>query len=259
LVHEGNAIVTADDRVDERRYLECAVIRTQCPVGERAQRLLRGLAQLDRVAEGPVGGQAAWIGRVKVKPEPGAVLVWAAGAKGSDQSAGHIAIIKSAAFDNSLGKWVITVRHSDWGSNCNPPSNTTFKWANLDGVKAYVRQGNLAATNSSGMTTRKVIAGDNVIVSASGTWCMGGSGPSAECGNADGIRSANPDESGIVLPGAKLGQLIGRIGSGQWFALGVKKQFTASATGVLTLMFNDLGCCYSDNSRSISVTVRAWP
>jgi hypothetical protein len=84
---------------------------------------------------------------------------------------------------------------------------------------------------------------------------MGGSGAGAECGSADGIRAANAAETGLVLPSAKIGTLIARIGGGGWFAVGTSSTFTAGSSGLLELMFNDRTCCYVDNSGSIEVTV----
>ena len=198
------------------------------------------------------------IGWVETQPKAGAVLVWDANAKEAND-AGHIAIIKSATHDAS--GWHITVRHSNWGKPCQAPFNKQFDWPDLNGLHAYIRQLTLDAA-STGTATRDVTKGGDVVVSASGNWCSGGikNDGSPSCGGPGGIRPPNPGESGdLLVPSAKIGVLVGRIGTGSWFAIGSSKHFTASAKGTLTVAMNDRACCFGDNSGDVTVTVRAWP
>jgi hypothetical protein len=112
------------------------------------------------------------------------------------------------------------------------------------------------ALDVSGVGIGNVQAGDVVTISATGTWCMGGSGHTAECGSAAGIRYTNPDEPANVLPTAKIGRLIARIGSGPWFDIGATRTFTANRSGMLMLLFNDIPGRYGDNSQSVTAHVR---
>ena len=100
-----------------------------------------------------------------------------------------------------------------------------------------------------------VSEGETVSITARGQWCMGGS----ECGNANGIRWANEDESGVVLPSAEIGALIGRIDGGDWFLIGRSSTFNADASGELDLAFNDRADDYGDNSGYITATIVASP
>ena len=124
------------------------------------------------------------------------------------------------------------------------------------GVSAVLQ---VPAISQSGIAGPLVAIGRSVAVTATGTWCMGGTGATAECGGPDGIRWANPAESDMVLPSAKMGALMARIGLGPWFAVGSSTGFTATVSGRLTLAFNDRACCYSDNSGSIQATVIVSP
>jgi hypothetical protein len=101
--------------------------------------------------------------------------------------------------------------------------------------------------------------GWQIIVHATGEWCLGGSGATAECGKADGIRLARADETDVLLPSAPIGMIIGRIGDGPWFAVGSSFSAPAKASGYLTLAFNDRACCYVDNLYSVVVDVAAIP
>jgi uncharacterized protein YccT (UPF0319 family) len=97
-----------------------------------------------------------------------------------------------------------------------------------------------------------VAVGDVLTITASGTWCMGGD---TECGPPSGIRPANADEPGLIDPAAQFGTLIARIGTGSWFVVGSGTKLTASATGQIGFLFNDLANAYGDNTRSIRVNV----
>ena len=104
-----------------------------------------------------------------------------------------------------------------------------------------------------GITVKK---GKKLVIEATGTWCMGGQPPTAECGGPEGIRAANPVERPLILSRAKIGKLIGRIRNGPWFGVGELARVTARRNGRLVLMFNDRPCCFGDNSGSVSVEIR---
>jgi PA-IL-like protein len=116
-------------------------------------------------------------------------------------------------------------------------------------------QVSVPALDATGVAVGQVQNGDLLTVSVSGTWCMGGSGATAECGTAAGIRSTHPNEPAALLPSAMIGTLIGRVGSGPWFAIGASGTFTADRSGTLVLMFNDIPGGYGDNSRSVAATI----
>jgi hypothetical protein len=111
------------------------------------------------------------------------------------------------------------------------------------------------AAAGGGIVAASLPANATVTVTASGTWCMGGTGATAECGSAAGIRLPHADESGMILPAAKIGMLLGRIGGGQPFAIGSRSSFSSRSGGPLTLLFNDRSCCYGDNSGQLQVRV----
>jgi PA-IL-like protein len=102
----------------------------------------------------------------------------------------------------------------------------------------------------------RVRRGQRLLIEARGTWCLGGTPPTAECGGPQGIRPADPVELPLVLDGARIGTLIGRIGDGPWFVVGRQRRITAQREGRLVLLFNDRPCCYGDNSRSVRVAIR---
>lgn len=56
-----------------------------------------------------------------------------------------------------------------------------------------------------------------------------------------------------TLSGQAIGLLIARIGSGPWFAVGGASSFTAGASGVLTLAYND--SYYPDNFGNYDLVV----
>jgi hypothetical protein len=115
------------------------------------------------------------------------------------------------------------------------------------------------ASSSVGVPGPDVLAGQRVTVQATGTWCMGGAGPTAECGGPAGIRVAHADEADVVLPAASIGALIGQIGAGPLFELGPESTFVATSTGAIRLLFNDRTCCYFDNSGSVTATIAIGP
>jgi YVTN family beta-propeller protein len=129
----------------------------------------------------------------------------------------------------------------------------------IDPTSAAVPVTVLAMSASGASVSATMVSGQMVTVSASGTWCMGTNGSTAECGGPAGIRRAHSDESDLVLPSEMIGTLIGRIGSGPWFAVSANSSFTASAAGTLVLAFNDRACCYFDNSGYVSALLAIGP
>jgi hypothetical protein len=106
---------------------------------------------------------------------------------------------------------------------------------------------------STGITVQ---AGRLVGFDVSGTWCMGGAPPTAECGPPSGIRPADPVELPLILDTAEIGALIGRVGSGPWFEIGAGGAVRMPNSGTLELLFNDRPCCYGDNSGSVRVAIK---
>jgi hypothetical protein len=113
----------------------------------------------------------------------------------------------------------------------------------------------VSAISNSGVGAVRVTKGDLLRIAATGTWCMGGAGATAECGGPGGIRATHIDEPPAVVATAKIGTLLARLGAGPWFVVGTGRTFTAGQTGLLTLMFNDIPGRYGDNSRSISASI----
>jgi hypothetical protein len=74
----------------------------------------------------------------KVAPRAGAILVWDAYQKGA-RAQGHMALIRSARYDNPSRKWIISVDQSNWSTSCAISANYTFVWGDLYGVNAYSR------------------------------------------------------------------------------------------------------------------------
>jgi hypothetical protein len=106
------------------------------------------------------------------------------------------------------------------------------------------------ATAETGVAVAQVKKGDTLTFHASGTWYMGGT----EGGGPGGIRPAGADETGVLLPSAQIGMLIGRVGD-QFFPIGSQATIVAPVDGQLRLFFNDRTGCYGDNSGSVIVQV----
>jgi hypothetical protein len=111
------------------------------------------------------------------------------------------------------------------------------------------------ALSSSGLQTVDLPPNTTVAISASGTWCMGGIPPTAECGGPAGIRPAHADEPDVVLPSSPIGRLIGTIGGGAYIDIGDSANIQTGQGGALTLLFNDRAGSYADNSGEIEVTL----
>ena len=112
-----------------------------------------------------------------------------------------------------------------------------------------------AANQTPTRTGVTVQSGQRVQFVASGSWCMGGRPPTAECGSPAGIRAANIVELPLILNSAPLGALIGRVGNGPWFIARLDEPINVPNAGEIFLVFNDRPCCYGDNSGAVSVTV----
>ena len=106
------------------------------------------------------------------------------------------------------------------------------------------------------LTGISVQAGRTLTFTASGTWCMGGTPPTAECGPPSGIRPANAEELPLILDTAQIGTLIGRVASGPWFKIGAGGSIKMPNSGTLALLFNDRPCCFGDNSGSVTVKMK---
>ncbi|MBL1110697.1 hypothetical protein JK361_40235 [Streptomyces sp. 5-8] len=76
----------------------------------------------------------------------------------------------------------------------------------------------------------------------------------------DGTRYINDKFAGAhvsqtVLPGAPVGSLIARVGSGPWFAVGSCQTFRAQENGEITVAYNDRPGMYGDNSGEYTALV----
>ncbi|MER8237014.1 LecA/PA-IL family lectin [Streptomyces sp. NPDC094049] len=78
----------------------------------------------------------------------------------------------------------------------------------------------------------------------------------------DGTRYQNAKYAGaytapdLVLPGAPVGMLIARIGSGPWLAVGSAQTFRAGDAGEITVAYNDRPGAYVDNSGEYAVMIQ---
>ncbi|MBI4424766.1 MAG: hypothetical protein HY554_13625, partial [Elusimicrobia bacterium] len=86
-----------------------------------------------------------------------------------------------------------------------------------------------------------VNSGQNVLIAAQGSWSPGG----VSVGPAGGAAT------GGLGAGLKLGALVGRVGNGPWFYVGVSSSFVAAQGGDLYLAMNDT--FYDDNAGAIPV------
>ena len=140
-------------------------------------------------------------------------------------------------------------------------------------VKAI--ENSTSGSGAAGMPTLLLSPGQTVTITASplDTW---GAGPPYRISNADGLNgniyAVAGDDSGSA-PGeligtsfgawtqnglsAPYGSLVGQIGSGSFFLIGLSETFIAPASGLLNLFYFDSN--NSDNFGQISVTVSAVP
>ena len=61
------------------------------------------------------------------------------------------------------------------------------------------------------------------------------------------------------LPNYPKGGLVGRIGDGQVFAVGKRREFTAKSSGVLELRINDLGVYDAEGNITMRIIVNWQP
>lgn len=122
------------------------------------------------------------------------------------------------------------------------------------------------ASDSSGVATALFVnAGDTVSVTATGSAGYGYEGRSGCVGypttHPDGSRYVGGKSCGpktdpnAQLSGAAIGLLIGRVGSGPWFAVGASSDVKIRLDGTLTLAYNDVLGEYPDNTGSYSAVV----
>ncbi|NKB67099.1 MAG: hypothetical protein GKR89_08570 [Candidatus Latescibacteria bacterium] len=79
--------------------------------------------------------------------------------------------------------------------------------------------------------------GQRVVIDAEETWSPDMRDQIVWCG-ADGVYKLVASE-GYLLPGANVGALLGRIGSGAIFAIGSRYDFVVGEEGVLYLAMNE--------------------
>ena len=99
---------------------------------------------------------------------------------------------------------------------------------------------------NSGIFLRK---GQRVLILANGEWS-----------HDDGISFYDADGVGVyddnaLLPTAKTGMLIGKIGDGQPFIIGTNAMFVAAHSGHLYLSMNDARRAFVDNQGKIAVQI----
>ena len=137
------------------------------------------------------------------------------------------------------------------GAGLASASGTT-KTVSVPATSAPVRgfTGETAPVNS-GVT---LVSGQQIVVTASGSWSVGGglttspTGTSATCASAGG---------GCPVNSAGQGALIGSLNGGaSWFAIG-SGPMTIGGTGTLLLAANDIW--NGDNSGSINVNIAIGP
>lgn len=142
-------------------------------------------------------------------------------------------------------------------------------------VDVEAMENSTSGTGAAGMPTLLLSSGQTVTITASplDTW---GAGPPYRISNADGLNgdiyAVAGDDSGAV-PGALIGtsfgdwtqngltapygSLVGQIGSGSLFLIGLSETFVAPASGLLNLFYFDSN--NDDNFGQIAVTVSAVP
>jgi hypothetical protein len=191
----------------------------------------------------PSFGKLKWSG-VTVN---GAALQSAAPTEFYDASCGTNVSISTSAIGNSgesfSNKWV-----SQGGSVCVPASGQ-------GGVDS-----GLALTSGEGFA---VVAGGTASYGLDYPCeTSGGSTESSmPMSDPDGFRNDKGNPCGAefsasaTMPTAPVGELIARIGTGPWFAVGSSYASSASASGELNLAYND--SAYSDNSGSYFATAFA--
>ena len=96
-----------------------------------------------------------------------------------------------------------------------------------------------------------VVMGTDYRITSQGLW-NGGSGGDVDAQGQVGV--TNPS---AVAPAANLYSMLYRVGtSGSWTYVGLDLTFTASASGNLYFIMNDVSGAYGDNTGEITVTFR---
>lgn len=114
------------------------------------------------------------------------------------------------------------------------------------------------AATENGIVVGDVLSGDTISIEASGQWCYGisewGIGL---CGGPGGGQQPQAADQPLLVPGARFGTLVAKIGNGSWFAVGSRLSWQTADAGPLRLAFNErIGTVYwTDNTGSVSVTV----
>ena len=107
--------------------------------------------------------------------------------------------------------------------------------------------------NPKGNTTDIYISpGDNVSISASGTWTWQGSNTVGPTGNGEPAGGGFGDWE---IEGVSKYSLVGRIGSGSWFYIGTDVQLVASSSGYLSFNMNDDFPADNGGSLTVQVTI----
>ncbi len=93
-----------------------------------------------------------------------------------------------------------------------------------------------------------VRAGQTITIRASGKWNHGETDHGVY-----GPEGSGKKDSGVPLPGARVGALIGRINNGPPFLIGPEKTFTPTDSGMLQLTMNDWG--FDNNTGFVNVSI----
>lgn len=105
------------------------------------------------------------------------------------------------------------------------------------------------ATDDPKDTNIDVEIGDEITYEATGTWR---NDPTLSFYNADGFTGP---AFGVYMPGEKVGKLIGRVDSEDYFVIGVSASGESAYTGRLYLVMNDGPGAFGNNAGSLSVEV----
>ena len=96
-----------------------------------------------------------------------------------------------------------------------------------------------------------VQAGDDVTITASGTFGVAGSDPGKTPASV-GCAGGTPQGYAVPAPNLQIWAPVGRIGNTTAFCIGGSVHFVASTSGTLTVTFNDDNV--SDNWGGVTVT-----
>jgi hypothetical protein len=99
--------------------------------------------------------------------------------------------------------------------------------------------------------------GDELEITATGAWSHDPDDP--QFSNPYGPGGVEIFESGVILPSAPIGSLLGRIGDSPPFVIGEHLVLNPAYRGELWLSMNDSPDRFSDNTGYVGVTVRLIP